>query len=48
MYVSPGMAVMIGKGINVQSEVKLPVYRHLSNRQLESRAIFQVGIGRTF
>ena len=48
LYASPGLAVMVGKGINVQAEVKLPVYRQLSNRQLDSRAIFQFGLSRSF
>ena len=48
LYLTPGLAVMIGKGINLQSEVKLPVYRHLANRQLDSRAILQFGISRSF
>jgi hypothetical protein len=48
LYLTPGLAVMIGKGINLQSEVKLPVYRHLANRQLDSRAIWQFGISRSF
>jgi hypothetical protein len=48
VYISPGAAVMVGKGINVQAEVKLPVYRHLANRQLDSPAIFQFGISRSF
>jgi hypothetical protein len=48
IYLSPGAAVMVGKGINLQAEVKLPMYRHLSNRQLDSAAIFQLGISRSF
>ena len=48
LYVTPGVAAQIGKGINVQAEVKLPVYRALANRQLDSRAIFQFGISRSF
>lgn len=48
LYASPGVAVMVGRGINVQAEVKLPVYRQLANRQLDSRAIFQFGISRSF
>jgi len=48
IYASPGIAVMVGKGVNVQAEVKLPVYRQLSNRQLDSRAIFQFGVSRSF
>jgi hypothetical protein len=48
LYLTPGAGVMIGRGINVQADVKLPVYRHLSNRQLDSRAIFQFGVSRSF
>lgn len=48
LYASPGLAVMVGKGINVQAEVKLPVYRRLANRQLDSRAIVQFGVSRSF
>lgn len=48
LYVTPGLAVQIGKGINVQAEAKLPVYRALANKQLDSPAIFQLGISRTF
>ena len=48
IYLTPGIGVLVGKGINVQAEVKLPVYRSLSNRQLDSRAIFQLGVSRSF
>jgi hypothetical protein len=48
IYLTPGVAVQVGKGINAQAEVKLPVYRALSNSQLDSRAIFQFGISRSF
>lgn len=48
LYVSPGAAVMVGKGINVQGELKVPVYRHLANRQLDSRVILQLGVSRAF
>lgn len=48
LYLSPGVAVMVGKGINAQVEVKLPVYRHLANRQLDSRAVMQFGLSRVF
>ena len=48
LYLSPGAAVMVGKGINVQSEIKLPVYRNLANRQLDSRLILQFGVSRSF
>lgn len=48
IYGSPGVAVMIGKGINLQAEVKVPLYRNLANRQLDSRATFQFGVSRYF
>jgi hypothetical protein len=48
LYLTPGLAAQIGKGINVQAEVKLPVYRSLANKQLDSRAVFQFGISRAF
>ena len=48
VYLSPGLAVMVGKGVNVQAEIKVPAYRNLANRQLDSRAIFQFGISRSF
>ena len=48
IYATPGVAVMVGRGINVQADVKIPVYRHLANRQLDSRAIFQFGVSRSF
>ena len=48
IYVTPGIAAQVGKGINVQAEVKLPVHRALANRQLDSRAVFQFGITRSF
>jgi hypothetical protein len=48
LYATPGVAVQVGQGINVQAEVKLPVHRALANRQLDSSAIFQFGISRGF
>lgn len=48
LYFTPGIAAQIGKGINVQAEVKLPVYRSLANKQLDSSAIFQFGVSRAF
>ena len=48
LYLTPGVAAQVGKGINVQAEVKLPVYRSLVNKQLDSRAVFQFGISRAF
>ena len=48
LYLSPGAAVMVGKGINLQAEAKLPVYRRLANRQLDSRVILQFGVSRAF
>jgi hypothetical protein len=48
MYVTPGVAVQLGKAVTVQAELKLPVYRALANKQLDSAAIFQFGISRAF
>lgn len=48
LYLSPGVAAQVGKGINVQAEVRLPVRRALANKQLDSPAIFQFGISRSF
>ncbi len=48
VYLTPGVAVQVGKGLNLQAEVKLPVYRSLANRQLDSSAIFQFGLSRAF
>lgn len=48
IYFTPGVGVLIGRDFNVQAEVKLPLYRSLSNKQLDSRAIFQLGISRAF
>lgn len=48
IYASPGVAVMVGRGVNVQVDVKVPVSRQLANRQLDSRAILQIGVSRSF
>ena len=48
VYLTPGLAAQVGKGINIQAEVKLPVYRSLANKQLDSSVIFQFGISRAF
>jgi hypothetical protein len=48
LYATPGIGALVGKGINVQAEVKLPLHRSLSNKQLDSPAIFQFGISRAF
>lgn len=48
VYLTPGVAVQVGKGLNLQAEVKLPVHRSLANRQLDSSAIFQFGLSRAF
>ena len=48
LYLTPGVGVLVGKGINVQAEARLPVYRNLANRQLDSSAVFQLGISRAF
>ena len=43
IYVSPAIAVAAGP-VTFQAEIKLPVYRSLANRQLDSSRGFQVGI----
>ena len=48
IYLTPGVGILVGKGVNVQAEVKVPLYRSLPNTQLDSRAIFQLGISRAF
>jgi len=48
LYLTPGIGVFVGKGISAQAEVKLPVYRSLANKQLDSPAVFQFGISRAF
>jgi len=48
LYATPGIGVLVGKGINVQAEMKLPIYRSLANKQLDSPAILQFGISRAF
>jgi hypothetical protein len=48
VYLTPGVGAQIGKGINVQAEVKFPIYRALTNKQLDSSAVFQFGISRAF
>lgn len=48
LYATPGVGILAGKGLNVQAEVKLPIHRSLANTQLDSSAIFQVGISRAF
>lgn len=48
LYLTPGVSVVAGKGFSLQAEVKLPVYRSLANHQLDSRAIWQLGVSRAF
>ena len=48
LYLTPGVAVLVGRGVQAQAEVKLPVYRSLTNRQLDSSAVFQFGVSRAF
>ena len=48
IYLTPGIGVLVGKGVNVQAEVKLPLYRSLANKQLDSRAVYQIGVSRAF
>lgn len=33
IYLTPGVGILVGKRVNVQAEIELPVYRSLSNRQ---------------
>jgi hypothetical protein len=48
LYVTPGVGVLLGKGVNTQFEAKLPIHRSLANKQLDSPVIFQFGITRGF
>ena len=48
IYFTPGVGVLVGRGVNVQAELKLPLYRSLANTQLDSRAVFQVGVSKAF
>src|SRR5438067_8058647 len=48
IYVTPGVDVQIGNGMNIKAEVKLPVHRALANRQLDSTGVLQFGISRSF
>ena len=43
LYFAPSAAVSIGK-VTVQAEIKLPLYRDLANRQLDSARSFQLGV----
>jgi hypothetical protein len=43
IYVSPALAVAAGP-VTLQAEMKLPVFRSLANRQLDSSRSFQIGI----
>ena len=42
LNLAPSLAVSLGD-VTVQAELKFPLYRHLSNRQLDSSMAFQVG-----
>jgi hypothetical protein len=48
LYLTPGIGALIGRESTCKAEVKLPLYRSLANTQLDSSAIFQVGISRSF
>lgn len=48
LYFTPGVGVLVGKGVNLQAEVKIPLYRSLANKQLDSRAVYQLGVSRAF
>jgi hypothetical protein len=47
LAVAPGVAVSLGKS-TVQAEVKLPLYRSLANRQLDSSWQAQIGFVQSF
>jgi hypothetical protein len=42
LNLAPSLALSLGP-VTVQTELKFPLYRHLSNRQLDSSLAFQVG-----
>ena len=42
LSLAPSLAVSLGP-VTVQTELKFPLYRHLSNRQLDASLAFQVG-----
>jgi hypothetical protein len=42
LNLAPSLALSLG-AVTVQTELKFPLYRHLSNRQLDSSLAFQVG-----
>lgn len=48
LYATPGAAIQVAKETNVQVDLKIPVYRRLKNMQLDSRAVFQIGVSREF
>jgi len=43
LYFAPAVALSLGP-LTVQGEIKLPLYRSLANRQLDSARVFQVGV----
>ena len=47
LALAPGVAVGLGKS-TIQAEIKLPLYRSLSNRQLDSSWLLQLGFVRRF
>ena len=42
LYLAPAAAVAVGH-VTIQAEIKLPLYRDLANRQLDSSRSFQIG-----
>lgn len=44
LAVAPAASWTFGKAVTLQAELKIPVYRSLDNRQLDSARTFQVGI----
>ena len=47
LYLAPAVSLTFGK-LTVQGEIKVPIYRSLANRQLDSSRLFQLGASWTF
>lgn len=47
LYLAPAVAIDFG-AFTAQAEIKLPVWRDLANRQLDSSRLFQLGLVRRF
>lgn len=47
VHIAPSLAIGLGK-FTAQVEMRVPVYRDLANRQLDSSFVFQAGVVRSF